>query len=142
MASVKEKVWELAKADFDKMLSNDELLDMWLKAHNRYQEDECDGVDYIFDLRSPEDLIDCIKGGLTARELAALEFTQFCGEDAPGTDYFLFGQNYGRPKRLSRVQLCNFIYSRYDCVLCKVMRYPHIEEYKKLYELYVLPNLL
>lgn len=136
MASVKYKVWESAMADYAKALEDDKLLLAWLYAHNRYQEDMCDGVDYVFSLSRQEDLVCCVEGGLTAADIVGLF------AENTGTDYFLFGQNYPRPKRITREQLRNFVYSRYECILCEVMRYPYIEEYKKLYKLYVLPNLL
>ena len=43
-----------------------------IDVYNTYQEEERDGVDYIFDFHNKEDLCTCIKGGLTAEELAEL----------------------------------------------------------------------
>ena len=47
-----------------------DYFNMLLLAYNRWQEDEHSGVDYIFNINNPDDLIDCIKGGLTADEIA------------------------------------------------------------------------
>lgn len=40
-----------------------------LNAYNRYQEDERDGTDYIFDLTKVDDIICLIKGGYTLEDL-------------------------------------------------------------------------
>ena len=60
-----------------------------LKAFNTYQEQECDGANYIFDLRDKEDLICCIKGGMTAKEIAKLWQNSF----ETHTPYFKFDES-------------------------------------------------
>ena len=72
-----------------------------IDVYNTYQEEERDGVDYIFDFHNKEDLCTCIKGGLTAEELAELvaKFSNKSGENY--TTNFLFGCNHESPYLLT-----------------------------------------
>ncbi len=72
-----------------------------IDVYNTYQEEERDGVDYIFDFQNKEDLCTCIKGGLTAEEIAELvaKFSNKSGENY--TTKFLFGCNHESPYLLT-----------------------------------------
>ena len=73
-----------------------------IDVYNTYQEEERDGVDYIFDFHNKEDLCTCIKGGLTAEELAEL-VAKFLDNDGENyTTKFLFGCNRESPYLLTR----------------------------------------
>lgn len=72
-----------------------------IDVYNTYQEEERDGVDYIFDFQNKEDLCTCIKGGLTAEELAELVI-MFQNDDSEDyTPNFLFGCNHVSPYLLT-----------------------------------------
>ena len=43
-----------------------------LNAYNRWQEDEKDGVDYIFHIDKQDDLISCVNGGMTSEDIVKL----------------------------------------------------------------------
>lgn len=134
MKEIKEKVQKAVKANFCKVGS--ELLDKWIAAHNRYQENECDCADYLYNLNNTDDLIWCIKGGMTAEKLASLVNTTFWGEDK-GSSFFRLGT---QAQRLSVGQTKNIVYSYVDEIMEDVLKYPYIEEYRPIYELYVAVN--
>ena len=82
------------------------MINRLLCVYNTHQEEERGGVDYIFDFQNQEDLCTCIKGGLTAEELAELvaKFHEGRGDDETATFFgdatttkFLFGCNYETP---------------------------------------------
>ena len=104
------------------------------KAYNRMQEDETDGTDYIFDLNKQKDLVCCIKGGLTAEEIAIL---YNLGE----TKYFHFNANKGAYS-LSIQEMENLLFSSIDDIVRFMFAYPFIEEYKELYTKYVTKIVL
>ena len=71
-----------------KMATDTDIFNLVLDVYNKYQENERDGVDYIFDINKKEDLIACIKGGLTARMIQELVNNL----DNGFTQYFYFGR--------------------------------------------------
>ena len=72
-----------------------------IDVYNTYQEEERDGVDYIFDFHNKEDLCTCIKGGLTAEELAELVIMFQNDNSEDYTTKFLFGCNHESPYLLT-----------------------------------------
>ena len=72
-----------------------------IDVYNTYQEEERDGVDYIFDFHNKEDLCTCIKGGLTAEELAELVAKSNDNDGENYTTKFLFGCNHESPYLLT-----------------------------------------
>lgn len=72
-----------------------------IDVYNTYQEEERDGVDYIFDFHNKEDLCTCIKGGLTAEELAELVAKSLDNDGENYTTNFLFGCNHESPYLLT-----------------------------------------
>ena len=72
-----------------------------IDVYNTYQEEERDGVDYIFDLQNKEDLCTCIKGGLTAEEIAELVAKSLDNDGENYTTKFLFGCNHVSPYLLT-----------------------------------------
>lgn len=116
-------------------LNNDDfLLDKVLKAYNRWNEDERDGVDYIFDIHKKEDLVACVNGGLTAKDIVYL----YDGS----TRFFLFGCNHTTPQALSHNDLINILYDNLDKVIDNIIAYPYVESYREIYTLFITDNLI
>ena len=112
-----------------------------LKAYNRWQEDERDSADYIFDLYNPDDLIACIKGGLTPTEIASM-VGRIRENTKSMTRFFMFGSNHKQPKMLSIQPLDNQLLGSLEEVLAYMLVYPYVEDYKDLYvELVTNPTL-
>ena len=88
---------------------NEIVANQLLKAYNTYQENECDGVDYLFDFENKDDLICCIKGGLTATEIANLIATYNSGDNNNYTTLFFFGCNYETPKLITIDEFKNLL---------------------------------
>lgn len=109
-------------------------LDIFLKAYNRWQEDEHNGVDYIFNINNPDDLIDCIKGGLTADEIANFVRVYV-------TPNFLFGCNH-KLIPLSKTKIVKFIIDNLDDIVDCIIAYPWVEEYRSIYTDVVTNRLL
>lgn len=86
--------------------TGDDAFKIALNAYNRYQEDERDGVDYIFDITNKEDLIAMIDGGLTAVEIHDMVNR--------GQRFFLFGCNYAYPTALNNHNVLENIYNTAD----------------------------
>lgn len=119
---------------------DDYNLDMFLKVYNRWQEDEHNGVDYIFNINNPNDLIDCIKGGLTADEIANfVNSTKAWTSETP--KYFLFGCNH-KLQPLSKGHIYNLIYNNLDDIVDCIVAYPWVEEYRAIYVEVVTNRLL
>lgn len=114
-------------------------LDMFLKAYNRWQEDEHNGVDYIFNINNPDDLIDCIKGGLTADEIA--NFVNSIKGWANSIPNFLFGCNHNL-QPLCNGDIYNLIYNNLDDIVDCIVAYPWVEEYRVIYVEVVTNRLL
>jgi len=72
-----------------------------LDAYNRYQEDECDGCDYVFNISNQDDLSVLVKCGTTAQEIADMVATGFT--------MFHVGYNYPKPQPLSQMDVCRAI---------------------------------
>lgn len=104
-------------------------------AYNRMQEDETDGVDYIFDLNKQTDLLTCIKGGLTAREIAELYI------NGKGF-YFYYGVNHEKPHSLTITELESQLFNSIEDIVKFMLAYPFVDEYRKLYTKYVTNTIL
>ena len=119
---------------------NGELLKLVLNAYNTYQEEERDGVDYIFDINKPEDLKSCIEGGMSAKDVSWL----YNQSQVNTTPLFYFGVNYEKPKPIANydalvVDLINWL----DDVLPCVLAYPYLHKsFEKLYTLYITDYMI
>ena len=111
---------------------NIELLWLVLNAYNTYQEEEQDGVGYIFNINNPEDLKCCIEGGMTAKQVAWL----YDQSQVNTTPFFYFGVNYEKPKPIANwealiINLINWL----DNILPCVLAYPYsLKSYEELYK--------
>lgn len=74
------------------------LLYAVLCAYNKWQEDERDGVDYIFNLYNNDELRSCVEGGLNANQIAYLS-NEVSKHNK--TIYFLFGINHQEPAQFN-----------------------------------------
>lgn len=111
-----------------------------LKAYNRYQEDERDGVDYLFDMSNKEDIITCIQGGLSIQEIVFLHLANV--KDREMTNYFLFGVNHQEPKLLSYTQFKEQLLSYIDEIAESVLEFPWLDEYKQFYVKFVTNSMI
>lgn len=110
---------------------NGYLIFVTLDAYNCYQEEERDGVDYIFDLNNADDLKSCVEGGLTAYEIA--EMVNNVNEKYY-TPYFFFGVNHKSPKQIKEFhELTDQLIANVEEVVRKVLAYPFIGGYKEFY---------
>ena len=73
---------------------NNELIKSYVTAYNTYQENEKDGVDYLFDLYDTNDINTCFKGGLTPSEL--YDMVNLTRSGIKSTQYFMFGINHSK----------------------------------------------
>ena len=103
-----------------KMATDTDIFNLVLDVYNKYQESERDGVDYIFDLNNKEDLIACIKGGLTARMIQELVNNL----DDDFTQYFYFGCNYPTPISIKFTDLKTNLYNYLDEIVDYIIAYP------------------
>lgn len=136
------KAFEMMVAEIKNAVANDlmsmeeegALLKLVLNAYNTYQEDERNGVDYIFDLTNQDDLKCVVNGGMTAKEIGEL----YMGSQVNHSQYFLFGCNYTKAVPIAnwetrRERIMGFL----DEVIEKVVTFPYIKGYRELYEKYV-----
>lgn len=94
-----------------------------LDAYNRWEEDEHDGCDYIFDIEKTQDLKDCVEGGLTAVEIARMV--------GKGCKYFCFGTNHEETELVTDETIINSVrYRILEIVGCALL-YPNLTEYSK-----------
>lgn len=113
--------------------NNTALLLLVLNAYNRYQEDERDGVDYIFNIHNGEDLKCCIDGGMTACEIACIN--EECGRTANSTPYFMFGQNHKNALVIPTfVALKKKLEASLHEIILQMLAAPSVDGYKELYE--------
>ena len=111
-----------------------------LAAYNKYQEDECDGVDYIFSLDKKDDLVCCIEGGLTAKQISDMVTNSVENE---ALKYFHFGQNYDKPHQVkNHKEFFNTLTQNLDVIICWVLTYPNSEGYEDVYRYYITDYML
>lgn len=103
-----------------KMATDTDIFNLVLDVYNKYQENERDGVDYIFDINNKEDLIACIKGGLTARMIQELVDNL----DDDFTQYFYFGCNYPTPIPIKFEDLKTNLSNYLDEIVDYIIAYP------------------
>ena len=120
-----------------KMATDTDIFNLVLDVYNEYQESERDGADYIFDLNKKEDLIVCIKGGLTARMVQELVNKL----DDGFTQYFYFGYNHPTPIPIKFKNLKLNLYKYLDELVDYIIAYPFDSACRKLYTI-LITNLI
>lgn len=113
---------------------NRQVFRMLLNAYNRYQEDEKDGVDYLFNLQSHEDLEHCVKCGMVASEINQL-WVEGCDMNLNETNdiYFFYGYNHKELKVLALTYVQDMLVVYMDEILECMFKYPFAEDYKELW---------
>ena len=136
------KAFEVMVAEIKNAVANDlmsmkeegALLKLMLNAYNTYQEDERDGVDYIFDLTNQDDLKCVVNGGMTAKEIGEL----YMGSQVNHSQYFLCGCNYSKVVPIANWEMLRGIVMGFlDEVIEKVVTFPYVKGYREVYERYV-----
>lgn len=112
---------------------SDVLLNVALAAYNRWEEDEHGGVDYIFNINHKEDLIQCVKGGLTAWDIEGI-----CKSN---TTYFRFGENYEFPSYISRCAIIMDIVSRLKEIVGAAILYSEVKEYNEFLSVFFYDHI-
>lgn len=120
--------------DLMSMKEEGALLKLMLNAYNTYQEDERDGVDYVFDLTNQDDLKCVVDGGMTAKEIGEL----YMGSQVNHSQYFLCGCNYSKVVPIANWEMLRGIIMGFlDEVIEKVVTFPYVKGYREVYERYV-----
>lgn len=121
--------------------ADDKVLDMVLAAYNRFQEDERNGVDYIFNIDDKDDLQYLVNNcDLTAQDIWRLVNTMGTNDYLP---YFHLGENYPEPHLIGRLadlqrNMIAWLDELLPFVLLYVTRCP---EYQAIYEEYITEAL-
>ena len=113
---------------------------MLLKAYNRYQADERDGVDYIFNINNQDDLITCIQGGLTAEGI--VNFHNKVRSWVIPTPHFLFGYNHKEMTPMGSDNIVDAIVAVLDELIDNIIAYPWVEEYRAVYTHYISNKII
>lgn len=131
MITIFNKIVNNAVKDF---LRGKEPLAEWIKAYNHYQENECDGVGYLFNIEDKEDVKVCLEGGMTPKEFYAL-YTEYKKGKTP---FFLFGVNHPKAELLASYQeIRQLIAENIGGILDVVIDFPYVKEYECIYTAYI-----
>ena len=116
-------------------------INLVLKAHNRFQEDERDGVDYIFDINNKEDLKFLVeKCGFTAADVAKIYNDSQCNT----TPLFFCHYNHGGIKMINNYEeLVSILKSSLEQVVPCILQYvTRCREYQDIYEKYIADEII
>ena len=122
------------KADLINQAHKTEVFREIFDAYNRYVEDETSGADYIFDINKQDDLSCCVRGGMTAKQIADVVKSDY--------HYFLYGHERTSPKPLAYTEVESIIRNNIDEVLQAVIAYPFVSEYRKVYTRFVTNSII
>lgn len=103
-----------------------------LKAYNAYQDNERDGVDYIFNATDVEDCKTLAKCGTTLKEYHDAVMTSEIK-----SDYFFCGVNHPQITFLSRTMLFAQILGNLEDVIKHSMIQPYLDGYNQLFHNYI-----
>lgn len=120
---------------------DDKALDMVLAAYNRFQDDERNGVDYIFNIEDKDDLQYLVNNcDLTAQDIWRLVNNMGTNDYLP---YFHLGENYPEPHFIGKLNdLQNNMIAWLDELLPFVLLYvTRCPEYQAIYEKYITEML-
>lgn len=125
-----------------------ELLTKLFKAKNEYENDERDGIDYIYDIKNSEDLRLLLKNDfLTAKEISVIWVAYSNGAYTP---YFYFEYDYSNMTTKANIvqiktldDLCNILLGNIENVVKCIIAYPYAyKSYEDLYVEYVTNIIL
>ena len=116
-----------------------EVLMELLAAYNYYQETEPDGVNYIFDIENNDDVICCMKGGMTSKEV----FDLYSASLSTHTKYFYYGYNNGARQISTMDELRTNIIAWLDTIVTYVIAFPYDDKsYCAIYTRYITNELI
>lgn len=112
----------------------------FLKAYNRFQEDERDCADYIYDPDNNEDMASLLKGGYSLREIAQdslgevwINEDQYC---------YIIMNDERKLERIGWFDVVNFIkFHMRDIVTCAFL-YRQCKAYNELFEKEIEPLIV
>lgn len=122
-------------------LNGMEVLKTMVKAHNMWQEDTQDGVDYIFDILNKKDVIYLLQGDLNVGDIATL----YKGQEYNGrgyqkhTRYFRYGQNYPLPTPFNTMEkIRNYLADNAEWIITHLFLFRNnTEEYQTIFNNYI-----
>ena len=137
LEALHETIVRSIELDLNNPLKKDEL-QLVLAAYNRYQEDEHDGDNYIFNIDDVDDLKCCVDGGLTANEIYQMVKLN--------CKHFTFGRctmfDRATYKIITDIDLHVLLWGYLeDVVWCALKYVSRCEEYAALYEHYVTESV-
>lgn len=119
----------------DLKYSNQVIINIMLGAYNRYQEDEKDGADYIFDINNNDDIKCCIDGGMNVEVICRL-WNEYQSNHT--TQYFMYGAFHKDPHMLASDGTLKVIMAGLlDNIVSYALAFPEVDGYKELYSRYV-----
>lgn len=136
--SVSHQLCAFIVEEFNRYIPSTEIMPL-LNLYNRFQEDERNGVDYLFSISSNEDVMTCLKGGMTINELHSLLDEN---EETSNTPLFFFGENHTTPRLISvdafKEQLYTHAMELAECIVA----YPWVKEYRYFYTKFVTNTII
>lgn len=138
LEALHETIVRSIELDLNNPLKKDEL-QLVLAAFNRYQEDEHDGDQYIFNIGDTDDLKCCVEGGLTANDI--------CQMVKLNCKYFFFDRCTTFDRCIysifTDIDELRELLSGYveDVVWCALKYVSRCDEYAALYEHYVTESV-
>lgn len=116
-----------------RMSIDNNVFNLVFDVYNEYQENEHDGLDYIFNLNNKADLIACIKGGLTAEHIHKMVENIKRGY----TNFFFYGTNHPIPEQITFKELRTNLIAYLDEIVDYIIAYPFEGACRKLYTLLI-----
>lgn len=144
MKVMQKMIESMSKRIANDLINSDYLFnsDKWnvvLAAYNRYCEDEKDGVDYLFDIYSQNDLKCLVNHGMTASEIAEV----YNKAQYETSNYFFCDCNHDVETISSFEDVVGMVIAMLDEVCeCALLYVTRCEEYQALYERYVTDTYL
>jgi hypothetical protein len=114
--------------------NTDDVKRILLETYNAYQENERDGVDYIFDACNQEDMEFLVYDRKMPDEHFAI---LVLGTILGNMQYFFYGCNHPEPKLMTELEFHTQIVSYVSEYLPYVLAYPQC--YKEFYQRFVAP---
>lgn len=129
-----QKLAKFIENEFQNFIENNKIGRL-LDLYNTYQEYERNGVDYLFCLNKTDDVICCLKGGLTLTQLSDLVIEN---EEPQKTTLFYFGENHTKNIHLLTIQeFKEQLYHHVAEMAEMIVLYPWVDAYKYFYETFI-----
>ena len=114
------------------LIHDSDFMDTVIEAYNKYQDEERDGVDYLFCARYEPDVKCCFEGGLKVEHFVR-SFNKM--EKAGWTPYFHFGQNHPEPSFYTCNQaIIDHLNACMQPIIQCMHLHPDIDAYSALYK--------